>query len=77
MQCDYRTLNQRDCLEVIQFVLERCKSAELDGYLYDCMQHPTLRKRKHGCLSGISKAGNSWFTLQQACKLECLSLKHT
>ena len=70
MQCDYRTLNQRDCLEVIQFVLERCKSAELDGYLYDCMQHPTLRKRKHGCLSGISKAGNSWFTLQQACKLE-------
>ena len=58
MSCDYRTVNQRDCLEVIQFILERSKTAELDGYIYDCMQHPTMRKRKHGCLSGVSKAGN-------------------
>jgi hypothetical protein len=64
MHCDYRTVNHRESLEVIQFMLERCKSAELDGYTYDCMSQPTLRKRKYGCLSGISKAGNAWFTLQ-------------
>lgn len=64
MQCDYRTVNHRDCLEVIQFIMERSKSAELDGYMYDCLAHPNLRKRKYGCLSGVSKAGNTWFTLQ-------------
>jgi len=50
---------------------------ELAGYIYDCMAHPTLRKRKHGCLSGISKAGHPWFTLQQKCQLKALTLKHT
>ena len=77
MQCDYRTKNQRDSLEVIQFLFERCKSAELDGYIYDCMAHPTMRKRKHGCLSGVSKAGNAWFTLNEKSNLESLNLKHT
>ncbi len=77
MQCDYRTVNRRDCLEVIQFMMEKCKSAELDGYVYDCMTHPTLRKRKFGCLSGVSKAGNTWFTLAQESKLEKLVLTHS
>ena len=58
-------------------MMERCKSAELDGYTYDCMTHPTLRKRKFGCLSGISKAGNTWFTLAQESKLERLVLTHS
>ena len=44
----------RDCLEVIQFILERCKSAELDGYTFECMGHPKSRKRKNKCLSGVS-----------------------
>ena len=57
--------------------MERTKSAELDGYYFDCRQHPTQRKRKYGCLSGISKAGNPWFTLKKEVRLETLSLKHS
>ena len=57
--------------------MERCQSAELDGYVFDCMQHPKQRKRKLGCLSGVSKAGNYWFTLSREAQLEKLCLKHT
>lgn len=77
LQCDYRTVNQTDCLEVIQFILERCLSAELDGYLFDCRNHPMQRKKKNGCLSGVSKAGNHWFSLQKPSTLKNLSLKHS
>ena len=41
------------------------------------MAHPTMRKRKYGCLSGVSRAGNPWFTLQQKAHLESLTLRHS
>ena len=77
LQCDYRTVNKRDCLEIIQFLLERCQTAELDGYLFDCRDHPTQRKKKNGCISGVSKAGNHWFSLSRPSVLHSLTLKHT